>query len=150
MTKAVFALLIFAIFASCENNDEKHTPTDPITTLPITKNPYLGVFDYKGQKYWCKIAFDSNRYEEWPSGGAWFQKELSCLTVGTCSTKNDTLSFVLGSLKFKDFLPPCNPDMFLPGNYKIISTSDKDSLIFKKGVGDSQIIYYLKKYVGSK
>jgi hypothetical protein len=74
-----------------------------------------------------------------------FQKSMSCLTVGTYSIHNNALSFKLGSYKFKDFPEPCPSDMRLPGIYTITNTEKQDSLIFKRGTGDAQIIYYLKK-----
>ena len=141
MKKIGIVFLLFTLFTSCENNDENQ-----ISNNQIAKGYYEGYFDYKDSSYWCEIYFDGNNYEEWPSGGALFQKSMSCLTVGTFSTDNNALSFVLDSIKFKDFLEPCTPAMFLPGNYEITNTAKKDSLIFKRGIGDNLIVYYLKRH----
>ncbi|MCL6103599.1 MAG: hypothetical protein M1292_14120 [Bacteroidetes bacterium] len=141
MKNAGIVLLLFTLITSCEKKDENQ-----VNNYQISKGYYEGYFDYKGGSYWCEIYFDGYKFEEWPSGGAFFQKSMSCLTVGTFSTKNNTLSFVLGSLKFKDFPEPCTPDMFLPGSYEITNTVKKDSLIFTRGTGDNQIIYFLKKH----
>lgn len=112
----------------------------------ITEGCYGGYFDYKDTFYWCSICLEDNKYVEWPSGGAYFQKSLGCLTVGAYSINGDILSFALDSFKFVDFPESCERNMLLPGEYKIYDIIDQDSLIFEKGNGDSKIIYYLKRY----
>lgn len=141
MNKTGIIILLFALLTSCEKKDENQ-----ITSNQIAKGYYEGYFEYKEDSYWCEIYFDGNKYEEWPSGGALFQKSMICLTVGTFSIENNVLSFELDSIKFKDFPESCTPDMFLPGNYQITNTVKKDSLIFKRGTGDNQIVYYLKRH----
>ena len=134
-------LLVIALIASCDNKDENQ-----IIQYQVAEGCYGGYFDYQNVSYWCSICFENGQYIEWPSGGVLLQKSMSCLTVGTYSKENNTMSFVLDSFKFKNFPEPCTTNMLLPGSYQITNTDKKDSLIFKRGTGNNQIIYYLKKY----
>ena len=131
------AFFFIALLISCENLDDYDQ---------ISDGCYEGYFKYQGTSYWCSICFENGKYIEWPSGGANFQKTWSCLTIGTYSTERNTLSFMLDSFKFKDSVEPCNTNMLLPGRYKITNSNKKDSLIFKKGTGENQITYFLKRH----
>lgn len=137
MRQLVFALLVIVLIASCEKTDDNQ----------ISDGCYEGYFDYHATSYWSLICFEDGKYVEWPSGGAFYQKEMTCLTVGTYSTKGNILSFELDSFKFTvdDILMQCISDMVLPGRYDIIQTEKQDSLIFKRGTSENQITYYLKK-----
>jgi hypothetical protein len=137
MKKLGIALFFIVLLISCEDIDDNYQ---------ISDGCYEGYFKYQETSYWCSICFENGKYIEWPSGGARFQKSWSCLTVGTYSTESNTLSFVLDSYKFKDINEPCTENMLLPGRYEITNTDKIDSLIFKKGTGDNQIIYFLKKH----
>jgi hypothetical protein len=106
----------------------------------------MGNFIVKGQKLWSEICFDTatNKYEEWPSGGIMYQKEMECLTVGTFSIDSFRLTFTLESVKFKMF--PCSlPESILPGEFKITNIIKRDSIIFERGTGENRIIYYMKR-----
>lgn len=70
---------------------------------------------------------------------------MGCLTVGAFSIQDSFISFQLDSFKFEDYPEPCESDMLLPGNYEILYQGKPDSLIFKKGNNENEIIYYLKK-----
>ena len=128
---------MIALVASCEREDNQST------NYQISDGCYQGYFDYQDNFYWCSICFENDEYVEWPSGGVLFQKSMGCLTVGTYSTNSNIISFKIDSFKFSDFPEPCVIDMQLPGNYTITSSEIQDSLIFEKGTGDNQIIYYL-------
>jgi hypothetical protein len=141
MKKIGIVFFVIALLTSCENIFDKQTDN-----YQISDGCYEGYFEYQDASYWCSICLEKGKYIEWPSGGAMFQKSMSCLTVGTYSTESNSLSFVLDSYKFKGFQEPCTTDMLLPGRYEITNTDKKDSLIFKKGTGDNQITYFLKKH----
>jgi hypothetical protein len=132
----VMSCLIIACRKTSEPNYED---------IVISDGCYMGRFNYKGIDYWAEICFDKNRYEEWPSGGAAFQKSYGCLTIGTFSIGKNILTFKSDTWKFNNYPEPCVPDMILPGDYLIKGTMNNDSLIFEKGSGNSRIIYYLKK-----
>ncbi len=138
MKKIGFAFTIVVLLFACNDNIENQINT-------INDGYYEGYFDYQDTSYWCLINFENGQYVEWPSGGAYYQKSMSCLTVGTFSTKNNLISFQLDSFKFEDVPEPCNTDMILPGTYEILYEGQKDSLVFKKGNDKNEIIYYLKK-----
>jgi len=139
MKKLRFAFVIIALLIACDDDNDNQI------NYTIDNGCYQGYFDYQDTSYWCSICFENGKYVEWPSGGAYFQKSMSCLTVGTFSTKNNVISFELDSFKFNDFPEPCETDMLLPGSYEIVYEGHQDSLVFKKGNDDSEIIYYLKK-----
>ena len=106
---------------------------------------YMGYFELRDQNYWCEIQFISNEYEEWPSGGAYYQKDMQCLTTGTFIISTDTLKYDLGEYKFPTFSGPCNSKMILPGDYRIHLITMNDSLVFSKGVGKDKIKYHLSR-----
>ena len=106
---------------------------------------YMGYFVLQDQNYWCEIVFRGNKYEEWPSGGAYYQKEMSCLTTGTFSINNTILKYDLDKYKFPSFSVPCNSEMILPGDYKIHLITMNDSLVFSKGVGKDKIKYHISR-----
>jgi hypothetical protein len=106
---------------------------------------YMGYFVLQNQNYWCEIEFKGNKYEEWPSGGAYYQKEMSCLTTGSFSINNTTLKYDLDTYKFPSFAGSCNSEMILPGDYKIHLITINDSLVFSKGVGKDKIKYHLSR-----
>lgn len=141
MKQFILLSLVIALFFSCENIDEKQP-----ANFQISDGCYQGYFDFQDTSYWCSICLENGEYAEWPSGGVMFQKSMGCLTVGTFSTDNASLSFELGSFKFKDFPEPCTTEMLLPGKFEITYSNSQDSLVFKRGTGEKQIIYYLKKH----
>jgi len=106
---------------------------------------YMGYFVLQDQEYWCEIVYSGDKYEEWPSGGAFFQKEMSCLTTGTFSINNTTLTFDREKYKFPSFPVSCNSEMILPGDYKIHLITMNDSLVFSKSAGKDRIKYHLIK-----
>jgi phage baseplate assembly protein gpV len=139
MKKYLYSVLALLLIVGCDKSNE-------VKNYKITDGIYMGKFVYKGENYWYEIAFENNKYEEFPSGGViHYQKEMSCLTVGKASVVNETLSFKADSLKFKDWYKPCDPDLLLPGNYYIRNIINNDSIIFSRGSGSNEIIYYLKK-----
>lgn len=140
MKTLLFLLLLIGLFSGCQDNEENDS-----TNIKIKDGFYMGYFVYNSKDYWCEIEFDNYNYIEWPSGGALFQKSMSCLTVGTYRISNDKLTFNLGSFKFPEFQPPCESAMLLPGEYKIYNTGKADSLIFEKGVDSNKIKYFLKR-----
>ena len=141
MIKYSYAVIAILSVVSCNKNNDNE-----VKNYKIIDGCYMGKFDYKGENYWCGICFDSNTYEEFPSGGViHYQKEMGCLTMGRDSINNSTLSFKLGSFKFPDWYEPCDPVMVLPGNYQIIDIINTDSIIFSRGSGSTKITYYLKK-----
>jgi hypothetical protein len=140
-------LYAFLIIGCSKNN-----PVEPKTDLytdpyKISDGCFVGAFVLKGKEFWCEICFHTtiNKYVEWQSGDALFQKEMGCLTVGTFSDVSINLTFELDSFKFKDWPFPCLQEMILPGVYKIKKIIENDSVIFERGKGDSRIIYYMKK-----
>ena len=112
----------------------------------IANGCYMGYFFIKDQSLWSEICFDTvtNKYEEWPSGGIMYQKDMGCLTVGTYSIDSFRLTFTLDSIKHKFF--PCTlPESILPGEYKITNIVGRDSIIFEKGTGGNRIIYKMRR-----
>jgi hypothetical protein len=134
----ILIICTFLIISCCEHDNPE------VMTFKIVDGAYGGHFNYQGQLYWCSITINENKYAEWPSGGLLYQKDVACLTVGTVSVLNDILTFKLDSFKFKQFYQLCEPDMILPGNYKINDIINNDSIIFSRGVRSNKIIYYLK------
>jgi hypothetical protein len=111
----------------------------------FTDGCYIGSFNYRTKDFWVEICFNNGKYEEWPSGGALFQKSYSCLTKGSYRIVNNSLIFTMDSLKFGSFNEPCINDMFIPGDYDNLEIINKDSIIFERGIGDSKIRYNLKR-----
>ncbi len=134
--KYLYLLLTIILIFSCNKTNDNYI---------ILDGCYGGCFDFKDTLYWYSICFENNKYEEWPSGGAYFQKPMSCLTIGTYTNTNSKLTFMPDSFKFEGFLLSCATEMELSGVFTIIETNDNDSLIFEKGTGNNKIIYYLKK-----
>ena len=130
--------LIIGNFSSCDDENED---------INLASGIYMGYFDYQGTKYWCEIDFDSSRYEEWPSGGVFYQKSFSCLAVGDYTILENNIIFTLDSLKFPGFPETCVPDMLLPGEYTIHNTNKADSIIFERGKDSKMIKYYLKRLI---
>lgn len=64
---------------------------------------YTGFFELDTTSFWCSISFGEGRYEEWPSGGAYYQKSMGCLSVGQYLISSDKLIFEMGSLKYAGF-----------------------------------------------
>jgi hypothetical protein len=138
------------MFIECNKvNNAPFDENDPslLYKNTIANGIYMGEFVYQGKSYWCEIEFDKNKYEEWPSGGAAYQKEMSCLTIGTDTIVNGILSFKISDYKFKGYPFPCNPSMILPGDYKIHLITENDSIIFSKGVENNKIKYHLKRII---
>jgi hypothetical protein len=135
--------LIIGVLISCDDKKED-------ISINLTSGIYMGYFDYQGTKYWCEICFDSSRYEEWPSGGVWFQKPYSCLTVGDYTIIENKIIFTLDSFKFPGFPEPCVSDMLLPGEYTIYNTNKTDSITFERGKDSNKIKYYLERLITNK
>lgn len=140
MKTLLLFFIIVGLISGCTEQDDNQD-----VEYKIFDACYQGHFVYKDTDYFCLICFDDNKYEEWPSGGAMFQKSLSCLTVGRYSINGKILSFELDSFKFSDYPENCVSDMLLPGEYELTEITDLDSLIFEKGTGNNRIIYCLKK-----
>lgn len=137
-------LLLFLILGCKKTNDtEPETFKGPYI---IANGCYQGYFYFKDKSLWCDICFDTTnyKYEEWPSGGIMYQKDMGCLTVGTYSIDSFRLTFTLDSIKHK-FFPCFLPESVLPGEYKITNIVGRDSVIFEKGTGDNRIIYKMKR-----
>jgi hypothetical protein len=149
MKKYFFLIMCFFLVTDCskKNNIEPVPEPEPFKgPYKIAHGCYMGNFIVKGQKLWSEICFDTatNKYEEWPSGGIMYQKEMGCLTVGTFSIDSFRLTFTLESVKFKMF--PCSlPESILPGEFKITNIIKRDSIIFERGTGENRIIYYMKR-----
>jgi hypothetical protein len=148
MKKLLILIICSLVFIDC--NKVKNDPFDDNDPSILYKNTiadgiYMGNIVYQGKSFWCEIEFDKNKYEEWPSGGALYQKEMSCLTLGTDTIINGILTFKLDSYKHEWYPFPCNPAMILPGDYKIHLITENDSIIFSKGVEKNKIKYYLKR-----
>jgi hypothetical protein len=129
--------LFFGLFNGCKKQSDNE--------LVILEGNYSGIFEYQGTSYWSSIEFENNHYTEWPSGGAYYQKNPECLTVGTYSFTDYSLIFHLDSFKYSKNVNPCNGDMLLPGEYTVLFWSSPDSLVFEQGTGLNHIIYYLLK-----
>jgi len=145
MKKLLFLIISALPIFGC--NKESGDQSNITSILKIKEGYYMGDFIYQSQTYWCEIQFDKKRYEEWPSGGVIYQKNMSCLTVGTNSVINGILTFTLDSFKFDGYPYPCNSDMTLPGDYKINLITDEDSIIFSRGSGNNKITYHLKRLI---
>lgn len=127
-------LIISLISCDDENEDVK-----------FSSGIYMGSFDYQGIRYWCEVDFDGTKYVEYPSGGVFYQKSMSCLTVGNYTILGNQIVFTLDSLKFPGYPEACVSDMVLPGEYAIYNTNKTDSIIFERGQDSHKIKYYLKK-----
>jgi len=143
MKKYIILITCSLLCFGCERElFDKDDPTI-LEKDTFSEGIYMGYFVLQNQNYWCEIVFNDNKYEEWPSGGAAFQKEMSCLTTGTFNIENGSLKYNLDKYKFPDFPSACTSEMILPGDYKIHLITMNDSLIFSKGVGKDKIKYHL-------
>ena len=139
MKNLIVVIALFAAFVACD------TEVEQTEYVPIAGGYFEGHFEYRDTAYWCLIQMADGRYEEWPSGGAMFQKSMGCLTLGSYNQQNEKITFEADKFKFPGFPEACVPDMILPGDYTIVYAGEPDSLVFKRGTGDNEIIYYLKK-----
>jgi hypothetical protein len=145
MKKFIILITCSLLWVACERDSfDKDDPTI-LEKDSFSEGIYMGYFVLEDQEYWCEIEFRGNKYEEWPSGGAYYQKEMSCLTTGTFNINNTILNYDLEKYKFSSFSIPCNSEMILPGDYKIHLITLNDSLVFSKGVGKDKIKYHLIK-----
>jgi hypothetical protein len=145
--KKLLILIVCSLFYySCERDQFDKNDPSILEKDSFSEGIYMGYFVLQNQNYWCEIVFEDNKYEEWPSGGAAFQKEMSCLTTGTFSVENGSLKYDLDKYKFPDFSSACTLEMILPGDYKINLITMNDSLIFSKGVGKDKIKYHLSRF----
>jgi hypothetical protein len=140
MKTVLFIIAIAMLLVFCDNENETFNEIDL-----FNDGFYGGSFSYKDIDYWYSIEFNDNRYEEWPSGGAIYQKSFDCLTTGTYSIKDSMLTFTLDSFKFVDYPEPCVTEMILPGKYKINYQDNNDSIVFEKETANGKIIYKLKR-----
>ncbi len=140
MKKLFFIFLIIGILSCCTRNEEMGNRGSN-----IENGIYMGYFEYQNQKYWCEIEFTNDRYVEWPSGGAMFQKSYGCLTVGRWSAGNGKLTFNMESYKMPGYPEPCVPNMLIPGEYSFYDVLKSDSLVFEKGSNAGRIKYHLVK-----
>ena len=140
--KKIIGLLMIVLmivnFISCDDENEK---------VSFTSGIYMGHFDYQGIRYWCEVDFDSTKYVEYPSGGAFYQKSDLCLTVGGYTIHENQIVFTLDSFKYPGSSETCVSDMLLPGEYTIYNTNKADSIIFERGNDLHKITYYLKKLI---
>jgi hypothetical protein len=145
MKKYIVLIICALLYYGCERDlFDKDDPTI-LEKDSFSEGIYMGYFVLQDQEYWCEIEFKGNKYEEWPSGGAYYQKEMGCLTTGAFSINNTILKYDLDKYKFPDFPGACTSEMILPGDYKIHLIAVNDSLIFSKGVGEDKIKYHLIK-----
>lgn len=139
MKRYLILIICTFLFINCCEDDDSEA-----LTFKIIDGYYFGKFSYHGQFYWSQIRIEKNKYEERLVGGVGYPKEYHCLTFGTVSVLKDILTFKLDSFKYKHYYQLCEPDMILPGYYKINEVINNDSIIFSKGVGSNKIVYYLK------
>lgn len=135
----ILFFLFFLILISCKKDIQL------LHDYKITDGYYMGTFTYQDKKYFSEIVFDNNKYEEWPSGGFIYQKAETCLSIGRDTIIDDFIFFKLDSIKYNFPGWECNPDMFLPGEYKIDFLNEKDSLVFSRGQKSNLIVYNLKR-----
>ncbi|MEI7831520.1 MAG: hypothetical protein WCI31_17200 [Prolixibacteraceae bacterium] len=140
MIKYFVFLVLVVLLTGCKKKDESSS-----TPINFNEGMYMGYFEYQENSYWCEIEFSANKYIEWPSGGAWFQKSYSCLTTGSYSVVDNKLTFKFETYKMPDYPEVCNSDMLMAGEYLITNTLNSDSLVFEKGSNNNKIKYFLVK-----
>ena len=145
MKKFLIIIVCSLLYISCERDLFDKDDPSVLEKDSFSEGIYMGYFVLQDQNYWCEIEFRGNKYEEWPSGGAYYQKEMSCLTTGTFSINTTIIKYDLDKYKFPAFSILCNSDMILPGDYKIHLITMNDSLVFSKGVGKDKIKYHLRR-----
>lgn len=145
MKKYLILIACSLLFNGCDKDQFDRDDQSVLEKDSFSEGIYMGYFVLQDKNYWCEIEFRNNQYEEWPSGGAYYQKEMGCLTTGTFNIDNSVLSFDLNSYKFPSFPIPCDSKMILPGDYKIHLITISDSLVFSKGVGKNKIKYHLNR-----
>jgi len=139
--KTVFILITLALLmVTCDKNSDGVEENDL-----FNDGYYGGGFSYEGISYWYLLEINQSNYEEWPSGGAIYQKSMGCLTTGTYSINDSILTFTLDSFKFEGYPFPCVTDMILPGEYQINYRDDNDSIVFEKETENGKIVYYLNR-----
>lgn len=147
MKKLLFLIACSILCCSCDKDQFDKDDPSVLEKDSFSDGVYMGYFVLQDQNYWCDIEFTGDCYEEWPSGGVMYQKEISCLTTGTFNVENSILSFKLNSYKFPAFPASCHSEMILPGDYKIHLLTTGDSLVFSKGTGNDKIKYYLVRVI---
>lgn len=136
MKRTFLVILIAGIFFSCTKQDNN--------AVIQLEGIYTGFFKYQGKNYWSSIEFSNDSYEEWPSGGAMYQKSFGCMSLGTYSIKESSIRFEADSFKSHIVYEVCGA-MLLPGEYSVNYISIQDSIVFEKGTGVNRIVYYLGK-----
>jgi hypothetical protein len=130
--------LLTVLFIACER--------DRSYNYVLNDGVYMGTYYYQNRIYFSEIEIDSNRYEEWPSGGFIYQKSDLCLTVGKYSISGDILSFKPDSFKYKMPNYECTTeDMVLSGDFNLTVFGESDSIKLSRGRGSHSIYYHLKK-----
>lgn len=138
MKALISIFLITLLFIACER--------DRTNNYVLSDGVYMGIYHYQNKIYFSEIEIDSNRYEEWPSGGFIYQKSDLCLTVGKYSISGDILSFKPDSFKYKMPNYGCTTeDMVLSGDFNLTVFGVSDSIKFNRGRGSNSISYNLKK-----
>lgn len=146
MKNLLLSLSLLILCLGCVKSDEQPTDNDATSILEknsISDGHYLGHFVLDNRNYWCSITISNKTYEEWPSGGVVYQKDMGCLTTGSFNRVDDIITFTLDGYKFPGFR--CDTRMPLPGAYKIHLITIDDSLVFSKGIENNKIKYLLKK-----
>jgi hypothetical protein len=142
MKKWLIVFYFAALLSGCGKKEDLY---DYQQRGKIQDGIYMGYFEYQNQKYWSEIEFSGNKFVEWPSGGALYQKSYGCLTVGTYEASGYHLKFRLANFKMPGFPEKCVGDMLLPGDYTLYGTVKSDSIVIKRGSGNNSISYYLKR-----
>lgn len=143
MKRWLMVFLLAGLMSGCGKKEDLY---DYQQRGKIQDGIYMGYFVYQNRNYWSEIEFSGNKYVEWPSGGAMYQKSYGCLTIGTYEASGYHIKFKLDSYKMPGYPEECVNDMLLPGEYTLYGTMKSDSIIFEKGSGSDKIKYHLMKF----
>lgn len=114
-------ILFLAFFVSCSDDDLNNSE------MRLKEGIYEGYFHYDTIQLWESFGITDYNFEEYASGGVWYQKYPNCaLTKGTYKITYGTISFDKIQIaqppngKITDF----QNELLLIGDYTIDNVSD--------------------------
>jgi hypothetical protein len=140
MYRKIFGILMICLCFSVSCTRKDHY------SFEIRDGLYTGEYIYQNERYYSGIEIDSNRYEEFPSGGYVIEKPGEALRIGRFSVSGNVIFFTADSSRTESVQGVYSQDLLLDGNFTINVFPGNDSIVFYRGSGVHSIYYHLKKY----
>lgn len=139
------AILFLAFFVSCSDDNLNNSE------MRLKEGIYEGSFHYDTMQIWESLGITDYYFEEYASGGVWYQKYPNCaLTKGTYKITNSKISFDNIQIaqppdgKITDY----QNELLLTGEYSIDNVSDSTIDFWKNSTKGKQ--QYNLKLMNSK